>query len=455
MKKFVSALALVSGILTYPANSFTQPRPQPASSQISQHMPGMAEAKPQPAMGGFLLSGVPMTREGSGTSWLPDSSPMPAFHLAPGTWQIMVHGSAFVRFTSQDIGNAGVRGDSKLDGPSMIMFSAGRPVGASGRFMLRTMVSLDPFVEGGAGYPLLFQSGETWQGAELVDRQHPHDLFGELAVSYSRTIGKEAEAFLYAGYPGEPALGPPAFLHRASAANDPDAPLGHHWQDSTHIAFGVITAGARIGDVKIDGSFFTGREPNEERYGFDRPHLDSWSGRLSWNPDANWSLQVSHGLLRGPEAVAPDVDVRRTTASGTRNVPLGNGMNLASSLVWGWNRDSEDRNTHAFLLESNLDWGRQAVYGRFEVVQKTGHDLGIEPLEDRAFWINALTLGTARNLSPLDALGLHLGGQITVSAVPRALHFEYGRWPVSISVYLRFSPGRMATSMEHTGHAGH
>lgn len=454
MKKLVAALALVSGILTCAANSLAQPT-EPVSGGTPQHMHGSAESKPRSAMGGFLLGGVPMTREGSGTSWLPDSSPMPAFHLAPGSWRIMIHGSAFVRYTGQDIGKAGSRGDSKLDGPSMIMFSAGRPAGASGRFMFRTMLSLDPIVEGGAGYPLLFQSGETWQGAELVDRQHPHDLFGELAVSYSRTFGKKAEAFLYAGYPGEPALGPPAFLHRASAAYDPDAPLGHHWQDSTHIAFGVLTAGARIGDVKVDGSFFTGREPDEERYGFDRPHLDSWSGRLSWNPDENWSLQVSHGFLRGPEAVAPDIDVRRTTASAVHNAALGGGKNLASSLVWGWNRDSGDRDTHAFLLESSFDWRRQAVYGRFEVVQKTGHDLGIEPLEGRAFWINALTLGAARDLSPLDALGLRLGGQITISAVPRELRFEYGRWPVSVSVYLRLSPGQRAASMGHDArHAG-
>ena len=257
----------------------------------------------------------------------------------------------------------------------------------------------------------------------------------------SREAGEnDPEAFLYLGYPGEPALGPPAFLHRASAENDPDAPLGHHWQDSTHIAFGVITSGVRLGNVKLDGSVFTGREPNEERYGFDRPHLDSWSGRLSWNPDTDWSLQVSHGFLRGPEAVAPDVDVRRTTASAIHNLALGNGRNLASALVWGWNRDSEERSTHSFLFESSFNWGRQAIYARAEVVQKTGHDLGLEALGNEAFWINAWTLGASRNLSPLDALGLYLGGQITVSAVPRALRPEYGRFPISLSVYLRISP---------------
>ncbi len=413
---------------------------------FAQHMHGMPEQATRPDMKGALLGGVPMNREGSGTSWLPDSSPAAAFHLSEGSWSFMIHGSAFVRFTSQDAGNAGERGDSKFDGPSMIMFSASRPAGARGQFMFRTMLSLDPIVEGGAGYPLLFQSGETWQGTELVDRQHPHDLFGELAMSYSRTIGRNAEAFLYLGYPGEPALGPPAFLHRASAANNPDAPLGHHWQDSTHIAYGVATAGVRLGDVKLDGSVFTGREPDEERYGFDPPHLDSWSGRLSWNPDKDWSLQVSHGFLRGPEAIAPDVDVRRTTASAIHNLAMPNGRDITSALVWGWNRDSEDRSTHAFLLESTFDWGQQAIYARAEVVQKTGHDLGLEALENEAFWINAWTLGTARDLSPFDALGLRVGGQITVSAVPGALRPVYGRFPVSLSVYLRIHPARMSHS---------
>jgi hypothetical protein len=306
------------------------------------------------------------------------------------------------------------------------------------------MISLDPLVEGGAGYPLLFQSGETWRGAELVDRQHPHDLVGELAVAYSRSLGRSAEAFLYLGYPGEPALGPATFLHRPSAANDPDAPLGHHWQDSTHIAFGVFTAGVRLGDVKLDGSIFTGREPNEERYGFDRPRFDSWSGRVSWNPTGNWALQVSHGFLRGPEAVAPDVDVRRTTASAVHDLDLGNGRNLASALVWGWNRDSDGQSTHAFLLESSLDRGRQAFYGRAEVVQKTGHDLGIDLLEGEAFWINALTLGSARALSSAGGIELRLGGQVTFSAVPRALRPYYGGFPVSLSLYLRISPARMS-----------
>jgi hypothetical protein len=378
---------------------------------------------------------------------------MPAFHLSAGVWRIMIHGSIFPRYTSQDLGRAGERGGSKLDAPSMAMFEAGRPVGNSGRLMLRTMLSLDPLVEGGSGYPLLFQSGETWRGRGLVDRQHPHDLFGELAVAYSRTLGKSAEAFVYLGYPGEPALGPPAFLHRPSAANNPDAPLGHHWQDSTHIAFGVITAGIRTGDIKVDGSIFTGREPDEDRYGFDRPRLDSWSGRVSWNPTGNWALQISHGFLKSPEALAPEVDVRRTTASAGSNMALSNGRNWASTIVWGWNRDSAERSTHSFLLESSLDGEKQAVYARAEVVQKSGHDLGLESPDSEVFWINALTAGTSRRLSLIDGLGLFLGGQVTVSAVPRSLRPEYGRFPVSMSIYLRISPPRMSHAMGRMVHS--
>ncbi len=423
---------------------------------LARQMHGMPEPMTRPdLMKGALLGGVPMGREGSGTSWLPDSSPAAAFHLSAGKWSLMIHGSAYARFTSQDISGAGERGDSKFGGPSMIMFGASRPAGDRGRFMVRTMLSLDPLVEGGAGYPLLFQSGETWRGTELVDRQHPHDLFGELAMSYSRTIGRSAEAFLYLGYPGEPALGPPAFLHRASAAYDPDAPLGHHWQDSTHIAFGVATAGVRLGGVKLEGSVFTGREPDEERYGLDRPRLDSWSGRLSWNPGADWSLQVSRGFLRGPEAVAPGVDVRRTTASAIHSRALRNGRHVTSAFVWGWNRDSEERSTHSFLLESTYEKRRRAIYARAELVQKTGHDLGLEALENEAFWINAWTLGTSRDLWPGGGLVLALGGQITVSAVPAALRPVYGRVPLSLSVYLRIHPARKLPSTGPSPHAHH
>ena len=125
-------------------------------------------------------------------------------------------------------------------------------------------------LEGGKGYPLLFQTGETYKGEPLIDRQHPHDLFSELSLSYSHAFTKNVDAFVYVGYPGEPALGPVTFMHRPSALDNPNSPISHHWVDATHITFGVATIGIRVGKFKIEGSSFTGREPDEDRYNFDK-----------------------------------------------------------------------------------------------------------------------------------------------------------------------------------------
>ena len=223
----------------------------------------------------------PMSREGSGTSWIPDSSPMYGRMFMFGDNMLMLHGAIFPRYTNVSTR----RGDDRIDAPNWFMAMFSHPLGDSTQFGSRLMMSLDPLTEGGRGYPLLFQTGESWNGEALHDRQHPHDLFDELSFSLSQKFEHDLSAYIYFGYPGEPALGPPAFMHRPSAMDDPDAPISHHWQDSTHITFGVATAGLQWRDIKIEGSIFTGREPDDDRYDFDRPRFDSYSGRLSWNPD--------------------------------------------------------------------------------------------------------------------------------------------------------------------------
>jgi len=205
---------------------------------------------------------LPMTRNGSGTGWLPDNSPMYGKMLHTGRWMFMLHGNLFIRYNSQDVFNNGGRGDSKVDAPNWLMLMGQRKVGRRGLFHFSTMFSLDALIAGGSGYPLLFQTGESWNGQPLVDRQHPHDLFSELSVSYSYALSKKADVFAYFGYPGEPALGSVAFMHRPSALTNPDAPISHHWNDGTHITFGVATIGFRYGKFKIEGSSFTGREPD-------------------------------------------------------------------------------------------------------------------------------------------------------------------------------------------------
>jgi hypothetical protein len=365
----------------------------------------------------------PMTREGSGTSWIPDSSPMYGRMFMFDDNMLMLHGAIFPRYTNVSTR----RGDDRIDAPNWFMGMYSHPLGDSAQFGARLMMSLDPLTEGGRGYPLLFQTGESWNGEPLHDRQHPHDLFDELSFSVSQKFEHDLSAYIYFGYPGEPALGPPTFMHRPSAMDDPDAPIGHHWQDSTHVTFGVATGGLVWHNVKIEGSIFTGREPDEDRYNFDQPNFDSYSGRLSWNPTRNLALQVSYGYIKSPEALEPEVNRHRTTASLIYNLPLGNDTNWATSFVWGQNNDTGEGKTESFLVESNYQRGRDIVYFRWERVEKSGHELVLNEVADtRIFPVGAYTLGYVRDLSHGNGLDIGLGTQFTINNRPDTLDRYYG-----------------------------
>lgn len=408
----------------------------------AQHAGHMGMAPMMTMMTSALFPGLPMSREGSGTSWQPDSSPVFAWHVPAGSWSLMIHGGAFIRYTSQDAGQAGTRGGNKFDAPNWVMIMAQPPRGEKGGFSFRGMFSLDRITEGGSGYPLLFQTGESWKGEALVDRQHPHDLFSELSVSYGRSLGPDAGVFVYFGFPGEPALGPPAFMHRPSSLSNPDAPLGHHLQDSTHITFGVLTGGARYKGLKFDTSVFTGREPDENRFDLDRPRFDSWSVRLSLNPSDHVAFQVSHGFLHSPEALEPDENVRRTTASMMINRPLSQGADWTTTFVWGVNRSSERTATHSLLVDSEAAFGRASVYARIEYVQRQSHDLKLDELGDRILPVGALTAGAAWRLGASSHFQLQAGAQVAIYHVAGDLVPVYGKRPFSFEVYLRLSPPR-------------
>jgi len=364
----------------------------------------------------------PMSRESSGTSWVPDSTPMYGKMFMFGDDMLMLHGAIFPRYTNVSTR----RGDDRIDAPNWIMAMYSHPFSESTQLGGRLMMSLDPLTERGRGYPLLFQSGESWRDQPLHDRQHPHDLFDELSVSLSQKFDADLSAYFYFGYPGEPALGPPTFMHRLSAMDDPDAPLGHHWQDSTHVTFGVATAGVQWRNVKIEGSSFTGREPDENRYDFERPRFDSFSGRLSWNPTPNLALQVSHGYIKSPEALEPDVKRHRTTASAIYNQPLGQDSNWSNSFVWGQNKDSRET-TQSFLLETNFQRRRDTVYARWERVEKSGHELVLDDVDlDKIFPINAATIGYVRDLTHGRDVDVGLGAQFTINDFPDRLNRYYG-----------------------------
>lgn len=394
-------------------------------------------------MSSALSKSLPMERDGSGTSWLPDASPMYGIMLNSGKWSYMLHGNISFRYTKQDLNDKGSRGGDKFDAPNWLMGMAQRPVGEKGLLHFNLMMSLDPLTEGGYGYPLLFQTGESWKGVPLVDRQHPHDLFSELSASYAYAFSKKTDLSIYLGYPGEPALGPVAFMHRPSAMSDPDAPISHHWSDATHITFGVATIGFRLGEFKIEGSSFTGREPNENRYNFDAPKFDSWSARLNFNPSANWALQVSHGFIKSPEALNPTEDVYRTTASATYSLPFGDEKTFNATALWGQNKSPGHEGDNSALLEGDVRIKKLALYTRYEFVQKTTEELVLNPViysNGTIFPVNAITFGLNYDLFKLGPLNLAAGTQLTWYGADSMLNSLYGSNPLGAEVFFRLYP---------------
>jgi hypothetical protein len=384
---------------------------------------------------------LPMSRDGSGTSWQPDESHSYMLMKMMDKNNLMFHENIFLRYTKQDLFNKGNRGDEKLDAPNWFMGMLNSKIGEKGLFAATAMISLDPITEGGKGYPLLFQSGETWKGKKLVDRQHPHDLFSALSIGYSYAVSKKIDLIAYVGYPGEPALGPPAFMHRNSAMNDPDAPIGHHWQDATHITFGVGTFGIRYKNFKVEGSVFNGQEPNEDRYNFDKLNFNSYSYRLSLNPTENWAIQFSQGFLKSPEALEPNIDVTRTTASVMYSEHFPSLGHLDATLVWGMNSSHFVGSENSFLAEANLDLTKGALYTRYEFVQKSSEEMDLDLLlGETKFNLSAFTLGYNRTLFRQKGFELATGVQGTLNFPDKILKTMYGKIPLSGEIYLRLFP---------------
>ncbi len=402
--------------------------PAPASDAHAHG--GMATADMRAAHGPYA-----MAREASGTSWQPDATPMDMLHTRSGDWSLMLHGFANLVVDRQ----SGPRGDRKTFSETMLMAAASRPLGA-GALSLRSMVSLDPTM-GKSGYPLLLQAGESADGTTtLVDRQHPHDAVMELSTSYSLPIAPGTSAFVYAGLPGEPALGPPTFMHRASGMRNPEAPITHHWFDSTHIAFGVVTAGVAAGAWKAEGSWFNGREPDERRWNIETRRFDSWSARIGWNPSPAWSLQTSYGDLKSPEALEPDTSVRRLTASAMHQGRVA-GRDWATTLAWSRNdkRAPGGRSVlPGVLLESSLAASeKDTVFARYERVAKDELFDHHDPRHGVAWRVAKLSLGYVRDVVSTGPLRWGIGGVVALLQVPATLEPSYGRRPVSAMLFVQ------------------
>lgn len=423
-------------------------------------MPGMKSPPPGTAKkplkadttGSMMMTplDVPMDRMGSGTTWVPDAAPISSVFTRAGGWDITAHGFAFAQY----IAEGGRRGDKQFGSLNWAMLMASHALGG-GMLQLRTMLSLDAVGVTRRGYPLLLQSGESFEGQPLHDRQHPHDFWMELSALYLRPISKTTGIELYAAPSGEPALGPVAFMHRPSAMDNPVAPIGHHWQDATHISFGVATAGVFTHNWKIEGSIFNGREPDDKRWDFDFGRLDSYSARVTYNPNPQWSLTAGYGRLKFAED-----SMHRFTASVLHGAPLGSDGQWATALIYGTNKDiGTAERTHSLLLESEavLDT-RNTVFGRVEYVQKDAADLALVDSAaafspGRVFNIGEISTGYVREIARGRGVTLGLGVRGAVNFVPESLIPSYGsRHPVAGSIFLRLRPVHQAG--ERAGMAG-
>lgn len=414
--------------------------PEQTPGGSMENMPGMgaaphATASTQP---GSLIELLEQHAT-SGTDAEPKSTPIEMLMRQEGNWMLMFHGEVFLN----DIQQTGPRSADKFLSTNWFMPMAQSKFG-HGTLTLRTMLSLEPATVSDRRYPELFQQGETAFGKAIADGQHPHDFFMELAVLYDYALNEKTLLQFYAAPVGDPAIGPAAYPHRASASEDPIAPLGHHLEDSTHIASDVVTLGITHRNFRLEASVFHGREPDEYRWNIDSGKIDSWSTRVTLNPGQNWSFQYSIAQLHSLEALAPQDDTRRMTASLMYNRPIREG-NWASLLLWGRNQSLDDGNVgNAYLLESTLNFlNRNYAWTRIENADRTNELLlGENPLPtgftERYFTrVQAYTAGYEREIGHIPHVSTALGAQVTWYGVLGTLRATYGAHPVGMVAFLR------------------
>jgi hypothetical protein len=386
----------------------------------------LAAAAANDSAGGMSMNGAlgsyPMAREASGTSWRPDDSFEGGVHAMAGNWMLMGHVALNGVYDWQQ----GPRGDSDAFLSGMIMGMANRHFDGD-TLQFRAMLSPEPLM-GKSGYPLLLATGETADGVTpLIDRQHPHDLFMELSTAYSHALSPVDSLFLYAGLPGEPAFGPPAFMHRQSILDSPEAPISHHWLDSMHVTFGVVTAGFVHDNWKIEASRFRGREPDQNRYNIETGALDSTSARVSWNPGSAWSLQASWAHQVSPEQLEPDKNEDRLSASAIYTRRLGERAWWSTTVAWGWRRSTGDEPLDAYVLESSVNpipWW--TVFARAER-EKNDELIAMGPLQGTAYTVTKTSVGAVRYFSLTDHVMIGFGALYAFNFVPGTLAPLYGR----------------------------
>lgn len=438
----VSLLALAQAAAAQDHSQHAQPTTTaPSADPHAGHdmpMP-MSDATPvdHASMGHAMTSPYgpwPMSRDASGTGWQPDAGEHGGIHTVGGDWMVMTHAMLNLVYDTQ----SGPRGGDKTFVAGMLMTSARRDFDDGSTLNLRAMLSPDPLM-GKSGYPLLLAAGETADGVNpLVDRQHPHDLFMELSASYSKRLSDKDSVYGYIGLPGEPAFGPPAFMHRMSAMDSPGAPITHHWLDSTHIVFGVTTLGWAHDRFKIETSAFKGREPDEERWGIDAPRLDSWSVRTAWNPTDEWSLQASYADVSAPEQLEPDEDETKRSASAIHTRRLGDDGWWSSTLAWGRKTNDHGESKDGWLLESAVHPNdRWTVFARAERIETDELVPGVGGGHGPLYTVGKASVGVVRDWRIAEHVRFGLGGLYAMNRVPTALEPIYGGDPDGAMIFMR------------------
>ena len=435
-----AALAACSALAQQPATG-----PASASKPMGQ-MPGMTMDR---GMDQLMQQMQPHTfleaiqhHASSGTSAQPNSTPTPMVITMRGPWMLMFHANVFLDDTQQ----SSPRGADKFFSTNWFMPMAERRLGP-GQLTLRGMFSLEPATITGEQYPLLFEQGETAYGRPIEDGQHPHDFFMELAALYDLKFGEKSLLTFYVAPEGDPAIGPTAYPHRTSASEDPVGTLGHHQEDSTHIANDVVTVGFTRNIARIEASGFHGREPDEHRWNIDQGKIDSWATRFTLQPGQNWSGQYSYARIASPEALFPTEDQERMTASVQYNKPLAQG-NWANTLLWGRTRSLGDSaKENSYLLESTLCFKtRNYVWTRMENAGRSNELLyGENPLppgfqEQPLTHVQAYTFGFDREVNLLPHVASAIGAQVTAYGVGKPLQTIYRTDPVGINVFVRLRP---------------
>jgi hypothetical protein len=386
-------------------------------------MPGMN--MPSMNMADMNPAAMSMMNLASGTSVNPAAWKMPMLMAPLGSWNTMFMGLAFIVDTQQ----SGPRGGDKLYSPNILMASAEHRAGAKGAFQADLMLSLEPATITGERYPLLFQTGETAYGHPLYDAQHPHNFIMALGFHYAYEISEDTTVQIYAAPVGDPALGPVAYPHRASAEELPEAPISHHLQDSTHISDDVITVGIAHKKLKLEASGFHGAEPGENRWIIQQGAIDSWSTRLWFFPTKDWAAQVSVGRLTHPEALEPGDQIRSTSSLSYTKA------GWSSSLVWGRSHfTATDRNLNSYLAESVVPISRNNfITGRIELADK---DELFVPVFG-TFRIGAYTLGYTRDIKLFSYIETGIGANFSAYSLPDSIKPFYGNHPIGGNIFIR------------------